>query len=117
MDDAEARVVETLPPLSLATYNAALATVCTTSRTEKRAKIHAADIARKQQAAVVTYNAALMAPAFSPPIPRASSPAITPTISRKRKLPAMPEVTADVLRRRQLAVDMYDAACATMSLQ
>ncbi len=86
-------------------------------RAEKRATRHLADIARKQQAAVVTYNAALMTPVFSPPIPRAYSSAITPTISRKRKLPAMPEVTADVLRQRQLAVDIYDAACGTMSLQ
>jgi hypothetical protein len=116
LDDAEGLVVDTLPPLALVTHNAALATVSTDVLVEKRAKKHAAVIARKQQAAVLTYNAALMTPPFSPPIARPSA-AITPTTTRKRKLPAMPEVTADVLRQRQLAVDVYHAACATISSQ
>ena len=117
MDVAEVRVVETLPSSALVTYNAALATVSSNLRAEKGVKRHAADIARKQQAAVDTYKAALI----SPPIARAPA-AITSTISRKRKLHEMqnmPEVslTADVLRQRQLAVDVYNAACATLSLQ
>ena len=117
MDVAEVRGVETLPSsaAALVTYNAALATVSSNLRAEKCAKKHAADIARKHQAAVVTYNAALI----SPPIARAPA-AIMPTISRKRKrheMQNMPEVTADVLRQRQLAVDVYNAACATLSLQ
>jgi hypothetical protein len=115
LDVAEVRVVETLPSSALVTYNAALATVSSNLRAEKGAKRHAADIARKQQAAVVTYNTALI----SPPIVRAPA-AITTTSSRKRKLSAMPimsEVTADVLRQRQLAVDIYDAACASLSSQ
>ena len=115
MDVAEVRVVETLPSSALVTYNAALATVSSNLRAEKGVKRHAADIARKQQAAVATYNTALI----SPPIVR--GPAVfTPTSSRKRKLPAMPnmhEVIADVLRQRQLAVDIYDAACASLSSQ
>jgi hypothetical protein len=115
LDVAEVRVVETLPSSALVTYNAALATVSSNLRAEKGVKRHAADISRKQQAAVDTYKAALI----SPPIARAPA-AITPTISRKRKLHEMqnmPEVTADVLRQRQLAVDVYNAACATLSLQ
>ena len=100
MDVAEVRVVETLPSSALVTYNAALATVSSNLRAEKGVKKHAADIARKQQAAVATYNTALI----SPPIVRA--PAVfTPTSSRKRKLPAMPNMP-EVTAERQLAVDI-----------
>ena len=87
MDVVEVRVVETLPSSALVTYNAALATVSSNLRAKKGVKKPAADIARKQQAAVATYNTALI----SPPIVR--GPAVfTPTSSRKRKLPAMPNM-------------------------
>jgi hypothetical protein len=115
LDSGMQHDVDEISSSALVTYNAALATVSCNLRAQKGVKKHAADIARKQQAAVATYNTALS----SPPIVRA--PAVfTPTSSRKRKLPAMsnmPEVTADVLRQRQLAVDIYDAACASLSSQ
>jgi predicted nuclease with RNAse H fold len=56
LDVAEVRVVETLPSSALVTYNAALATVSSNLRAEKGAKRHAADIARKQQAAVAVHS-------------------------------------------------------------